>query len=72
MDRNLRIDSFYTKNAKPNPARAEVEGGTQKESMMKAIEVNNLKKSFGEFQAVQGVSFSAEVGEVLSLSLIHI
>ncbi|NOT04448.1 MAG: ABC transporter ATP-binding protein [Anaerolineales bacterium] len=35
--------------------------------MPKAIEVNNLKKSFGELQAVQGVSFSAEAGEVLSL-----
>ncbi|MBI5353142.1 MAG: ABC transporter ATP-binding protein [Chloroflexi bacterium] len=35
--------------------------------MSKAIEVNNLKKSFGELQAVQGVSFSAEAGEVLSL-----
>ena len=34
---------------------------------MNAIEVNNLKKSFGELQAVQGVSFSAEAGEVLSL-----
>ncbi len=35
--------------------------------MSNAIEVNNLKKSFGELQAVQGVSFSAEAGEVLSL-----
>jgi len=34
---------------------------------MKAIEVNNLKKSFGDFQAVQGASFSVEAGEVLSL-----
>ncbi len=34
---------------------------------MKAIEVNNLKKSFGDFQAVQGASFFAEAGEVLSL-----
>jgi len=34
---------------------------------MKAIEVNNLKKSFGDFQAVQDASFSAEAGEVLSL-----
>jgi len=34
---------------------------------MKAIEVDNLKKSFGELQAVQGVSFTAEAGEVLSL-----
>jgi ABC-2 type transport system ATP-binding protein len=32
-----------------------------------AIEVRNLKKSFGEFQAVQDASFSAEAGEVLSL-----
>lgn len=34
---------------------------------MNAIEVNNLKKSFGDLQAVQGASFSAEAGEVLSL-----
>ncbi|MEO8355413.1 MAG: ABC transporter ATP-binding protein [Chloroflexota bacterium] len=34
---------------------------------MNAIEVNNLKKSFGDFQAVQGASFAAEAGEVLSL-----
>jgi ABC-2 type transport system ATP-binding protein len=34
---------------------------------MKAIEVNNLKKSFGDFQAVQDASFSADAGEVLSL-----
>lgn len=34
---------------------------------MKAIEVNNLKKAFGDFQAVQGATFSAEAGEVLSL-----
>ncbi len=34
---------------------------------MNAIEVNNLKKSFGDFQAVQGASFFAEAGEVLSL-----
>ena len=34
---------------------------------MNAIEVNNLRKSFGDFQAVQGASFSAEAGEVLSL-----
>jgi len=34
---------------------------------MKAIEVSNLKKSFGDFQAVQDASFSAEAGEVLSL-----
>src|SRR3972149_1877578 len=32
-----------------------------------AIEVQNLKKSFGELQAVQGVSFRAEKGEILSL-----
>jgi ABC-2 type transport system ATP-binding protein len=34
---------------------------------MKAIEVNHLKKSFGDLQAVQDVSFSAETGEVFSL-----
>jgi ABC-2 type transport system ATP-binding protein len=34
---------------------------------MKAIEVENLQKSFGDFQAVQGASFYAEAGEVLSL-----
>jgi ABC-2 type transport system ATP-binding protein len=34
---------------------------------MNAIEVNNLKKSFGELQAVNGVEFSAEQGEILSL-----
>ncbi len=34
---------------------------------MNAIEVQNLKKSFGEFQAVQGASFKAAAGEVLSL-----
>ena len=34
---------------------------------MNAIEVNNLKKSFGDFQAVQGASFVAQTGEVLSL-----
>ncbi|MFT3891002.1 MAG: ABC transporter ATP-binding protein [Anaerolineales bacterium] len=34
---------------------------------MNAIEVNHLKKSFGDFQAVQGASFKAEAGEVLSL-----
>ena len=34
---------------------------------MNAIEVNNLKKSFGEFQAVQDASFKAATGEVLSL-----
>lgn len=32
-----------------------------------AVEVNNLKKSFGDFQAVRGVSFTAKMGEVLSL-----
>ena len=35
--------------------------------MSSAIEVKNLKKSFGDFQAVQGASFTAETGEVLSL-----
>jgi ABC-2 type transport system ATP-binding protein len=34
---------------------------------MNAIEVENLQKSFGDFQAVQGASFHAEAGEVLSL-----
>ena len=34
---------------------------------MNAIEVNNLKKSFGDFQAVQDASFKAHSGEVLSL-----
>ncbi len=34
---------------------------------MKAIEVENLQKSFGDFHAVQGASFEAEAGEVLSL-----
>ena len=34
---------------------------------MNAIEVKNLKKSFGELQAVQGVEFAAEKGEILSL-----
>ncbi len=34
---------------------------------MNAIEVTGLKKSFGAFQAVQGVSFAAQRGEVLSL-----
>lgn len=34
---------------------------------MNAIEVNHLKKSFGDFQAVQDASFKAEAGEVLSL-----
>ena len=34
---------------------------------MNAIEVENLRKSFGDFQAVQGASFVAQAGEVLSL-----
>jgi ABC-2 type transport system ATP-binding protein len=34
---------------------------------MNAIEVNNLKKSFGDFQAVQDAKFHANSGEVLSL-----
>lgn len=34
---------------------------------MNAIEVKNLKKSFGDLQAVQGVEFVAAQGEVLSL-----
>jgi len=34
---------------------------------MNAIEVKNLKKSFGDFQAVQDASFGADSGEVLSL-----
>jgi len=34
---------------------------------MNAIEVKNLKKSFGDFQAVQDASFDAQAGEVLSL-----
>ena len=34
---------------------------------MNAIEVQNLYKSFGDFQAVQGASFEALTGEVLSL-----
>ena len=34
---------------------------------MNAIEVNHLKKSFGDFQAVQDASFGADSGEVLSL-----
>lgn len=34
---------------------------------MNAIEVKNLKKSFGDFQAVQDTSFNAVSGEVLSL-----
>ena len=35
--------------------------------MTHAIEVENLHKSFGDFQAVQGATFAAEAGEVLSL-----
>jgi len=35
--------------------------------MPTAIEVHDLRKSFGDFQAVQGASFSAQAGEVLSL-----
>jgi len=34
---------------------------------MNAIEVKNLKKSFGELQAVAGVEFAAGQGEILSL-----
>ncbi len=34
---------------------------------MKAIEVKNLKKSFGALQAVQGVDFSIRRGEIFSL-----
>ena len=34
---------------------------------MNAIEVNNLKKSFGDLQAVDDASFKADSGEVLSL-----
>ena len=34
---------------------------------MNAIEAKNLKKSFGDFQAVQDASFSADSGELLSL-----
>ena len=34
---------------------------------MNAIEVNNLTKSFGELQAVQGAEFVAKQGEILSL-----
>jgi ABC-2 type transport system ATP-binding protein len=34
---------------------------------MNAIEVKNLKKSFGDLQAVAGVEFVAEQGEILSL-----
>jgi len=34
---------------------------------MNAIEVQNLHKSFGEIQAVQGVSFAVQQGEIFSL-----
>ena len=34
---------------------------------MNAIEVQQLKKSFDDFQAVQGIDFQAEAGEILSL-----
>jgi ABC-2 type transport system ATP-binding protein len=34
---------------------------------MNAIEVKNLKKFFGNLQAVQGVEFAAQEGEILSL-----
>jgi ABC-2 type transport system ATP-binding protein len=34
---------------------------------MKALEVKNLKKSFGNVHAVQGVDFAAGKGEILSL-----
>jgi ABC-2 type transport system ATP-binding protein len=34
---------------------------------MNAIEVNNLKKSFGEQRAVDGITFSVEQGEIFSL-----
>ena len=34
---------------------------------MKAIEVKNLTKSFGEIKAVQGVDFGVQKGEILSL-----
>jgi ABC-2 type transport system ATP-binding protein len=32
-----------------------------------AVEVNDLKKSFGNLQAVKGVSFKVETGEIISL-----
>ncbi|CAG0994531.1 partial Linearmycin resistance ATP-binding protein LnrL, partial [Gammaproteobacteria bacterium] len=32
-----------------------------------AIEVQNLKKSFGELKAVQGVDFAVQAGEIFSL-----
>ncbi len=34
---------------------------------MGAIEITNLQKSFGSFQAVQGISFTVEEGEIFSL-----
>jgi ABC-2 type transport system ATP-binding protein len=34
---------------------------------MNAIEVNNLKRSFGDLQAVRGVDIAAKKGEILSL-----
>ena len=34
---------------------------------MNAIEVQNLKKSFDDFQAVQGITFHIEAGEIFSL-----
>jgi len=34
---------------------------------MKAIEVKNLQKAFGETKAVQGISFSVEQGQIFSL-----
>ena len=34
---------------------------------MKAIETQDLKKSFGDFQAVQGISFEVAQGEIFSL-----
>jgi ABC-2 type transport system ATP-binding protein len=37
------------------------------EAAMKAIEVIDLHKAFGDVRAVQGVSFSVEAGEVFSL-----
>jgi ABC-2 type transport system ATP-binding protein len=34
---------------------------------MNAIQVQNIHKSFGEIQAVQGVSFEVQPGEIFSL-----